>query len=153
MEHIKPYIRQPQSDEDWADYHRIRIEEIFNTMDIVYDSNHPSITAPANHHFVLCVEDQIVGAAQLEILDNQRVALRPIAITARYQNQGLGSYFLTELEQWVQIRGYRRIQLHANPRAVPFYQRLGYVEAPFDEQRPITISVVDMKKEFTEPMA
>lgn len=111
---------------EWERYHRIRIEEIFTRMKVEYDYNHSSLKDPNHRHFVLYKGAQIIGVACIEFLSLSDVALRPFAIDKDYQNQGFGSKFLSMIEKWVKWNGRNTIRLNAEPKAISFYQRLGY---------------------------
>lgn len=132
---------------EWDEYHRIRREQIFALSDIQYNPQHPTITDPKHYHLVLYQGATVIGVAHIEFLSDDECALRPFAIDAPYQNQGLGSQFLSILEKWLKYQGKKIIRLHANPPTVPFYERLGYVYMPFHENRHSTFEGnVDMGK-------
>ncbi len=90
------------------------------------DYNHNSLKDSNHKHFVLYKGAKIIGVACIEFLSLSEVALRPFAIDKAYQNKGFGSEFLSMIEQWVKWSGRNVIRLNAEPKAVSFYQRLGY---------------------------
>lgn len=137
------------TDREWEAYHRIRKQEIFDLMGVEYDINHPGLTDKSRDNLVLYKGSAIVGVAQLEYLDANEVALRPYAIDAPYQQQGLGKIFLTAIEKWLNQQGRHIIRLHAYPKAVKFYEKLGYSPMPFpDKGRSFDFECVDMGKEI-----
>lgn len=78
----------PLLKEDWHHYHRIRKEQIFDRHEqVIYDPNHWTLNHPDHFHFVLKKLDKIIGVGHVELLDEDRAALRPIAIDKPYQNQ------------------------------------------------------------------
>ncbi len=132
---------------EWEAYHRIRKEQIFALSDIQYDHNHPTITDPKHYHFVLYQGTTIIGVAHIEFLSDEDCALRPFAIDTPHQNQGFGALFLSIIEKWLKYRGKKIIRLHANPPAISFYKRLGYVFMPFQDHGPSIFEAnVDMGK-------
>jgi GrpB-like predicted nucleotidyltransferase (UPF0157 family)/GNAT superfamily N-acetyltransferase len=140
---------QPALEEDWYHYHRIRKEQIFDRHShVIYDLNHWTITHPAHFHFILKKLETVIGVVHVELLDEQRAALRPFAIDKLYQNQGYGTYLLKLIERWVVHQGRNILQLHANPRALTFYQRAGYKQHPFEEgeKDQLTKNCVDLLK-------
>lgn len=142
-------LLQPLLKSQWEAYHRIRKTQIFDPIDVVYDPKHPTIPAENHFHFIFLKGTEIVGTAQVELLDQHRAALRPFCIDAPYQNQGLGKKLLSLVERWVLHQGRRQIHLHANPRAVLFYRRAGYKEMQFNDPRPapaVNIKTIDMGK-------
>lgn len=133
--------------DEWEAYHRIRKEQIFDLNEVQYDPNHPTITDPNHFHFVLYKGTKVIGAAHLEFLALNEAALRPFAIDAPYQNQGIGAKFLLLLEKWLKSKGKTILRLHANKRAQPFYERQGYEVMPFDDYKPsLSSRTVDMGK-------
>lgn len=135
------------TDREWTAYHRIRKQQIFDPLNVQYDPNHPTLKDQAHVHLVLYQGSEIVGAAHLEFLSQTEVALRPFAIDALYQNKGTGSKFLTAVERWLSEQGVRLLRLHAHPKALSFYLRLGYVPMPFPENRSLPgIEPVDLGK-------
>ncbi len=140
------------TDREWHEYHRIRKEQIFDLLNIEYNPNHFTLKDKAHVHLVLYKGSEIAGVAQLEYLKTPEVALRPFAIDTPYQGQGLGSTFLTAIEKWVLQQGCNIIRLHANPRAVRFYERHGFSRMPFDEAgRGVNAEAVDMGKTLNNP--
>jgi GrpB-like predicted nucleotidyltransferase (UPF0157 family)/GNAT superfamily N-acetyltransferase len=137
---------------EWEAYHRIRKEQIFDGLGIVYDPHHPSITAENNYHFVMSVGTNIVGVAHIQLLEEHNIALlRPFAIDGAYQRQGYGTWFLNQIERWLSQQGRRFLHLHSDPEAVSFYKRLGYVEMVFPYAEPAAdYDTVDLGKDLTE---
>ncbi len=144
-------IVQALTPAEWEAYHRIRKEQIFDGIGIVYDPHHPSITAENNYHFVMSVGTKIVGAAHIQLLVDSNIALlRPFAIDGPYQRHGSGTWFLSQIERWLAQRGCRFFHLHSDPNAVPFYKRLGYVEMEFPYPEPLAdYDTVDLGKRLT----
>lgn len=130
---------------EWEAYHRIRDEQIFHPTGIIYDRNHPTLTAPNNYHFVLYRGTGIVSIAFIEFLTEKEAALRALATDEPYKNQGHATYLMEQLEKWVRHHGRQVLHLHAARRAESFYRRLGYHEMPFDDV-PMTQDVIDLGK-------
>jgi len=119
---------------EWEEYHRIRKGEIFNEDNIIYDPNHPTITAENHYHFVLYKGAEIVSVAHIEFWDEKTAILRPFATDRKHQGKGYGSYFLRFLERWLKSQGKLIVKLHASNDAVEFYKNRGYKEMEFDEE-------------------
>ncbi len=121
-------------DDEWATYHRIREEQIFNPINVAYDRNHPSITAENNYHFVLYKGTKIVAIAHIELLkDGITVALRSLATDNFYKQQGCGSYIMKILEKWSKYQGRQYIKMHARLSSEQFYRKLGYIDMKLDD--------------------
>lgn len=118
---------------EWQEYHRIRREQIFEPINIVYDANHLTITAKDHFHFVLCKGVKIVSIAHVELLNGKEVAIRSLATDAPYKMQGYARYLMQLLTKWIKQQGRKVIKLHANPNAENFYHKLGYINIEFDD--------------------
>ncbi len=101
-------------DNEWVEYHRIREEQIFTPRQIVYDRNHPTISADNNYHFVLYKGIIIVSVAQIELLNTTEAALRSFATDTPYKKLGYGTYLMQMLEKWVKQQDRKVIKIHAN---------------------------------------
>lgn len=131
--------------EDWDDYHRIRDEQIFDRSDVLYDKNHPSITAENHFHFVLCKGTQVVSVAHVEFLNEEIAVIRSLATDEPFKMQGYAKKLLQLLERWIVLHGRRTIKLHAALEAESFYRKLGYVDIDFDDPC-ITTQFVNLGK-------
>lgn len=132
---------------EYDHYHRIRRTVIFEPMGVLYDPHHPTITGANHHHFLLLKGITPVGVAHLEMLTAKTYALRPFAVDIPYQTKGMGSYFLPYIEKWINRQGAHTVKLHANPRAINFYTRLGYSPMPFvEKEKPLSLDTIDMGK-------
>lgn len=130
---------------EWEKYHRIRKEQIFNRSTVIYDPNHPTMSASNHFHFVLYHGQEIVTVAHVEYLKGEEVALRSIATDEPYKNKGYGHQMMQQLEKWLRYQGKKVIKVHAYLGAEDFYRKLGYSNMVFND---ISISkdVVDLGK-------
>jgi GrpB-like predicted nucleotidyltransferase (UPF0157 family) len=126
-------FRPCQHYHEFQEYHRIRCEQIFAPINMVYDENHPSLTAENNFHFVLYKGTKIVCVAHVEFLNESESAIRSLATDEPYKRNGYGGYMMKLLEKWIKSKGRDIIKLHANPDAEDFYRKLGYDNMEFDD--------------------
>jgi GrpB-like predicted nucleotidyltransferase (UPF0157 family)/GNAT superfamily N-acetyltransferase len=118
---------------EWENYHLIQKKQIFDPINVMYDPNHPSITAEGHFHFVLYKGVKIVTAAHVEFLNDTEAALRSLATDAPYQNQGFGLIMMSLIEKWLKQQGKKAVKLHSRPGAESFYRQLGYEDCEFDD--------------------
>ena len=118
---------------EFQEYHRIRREQIFAPINVVYDENHLSLTAENNYHFVLYKGTKIVCVAHIKFLNKTQAKIRTLATDEPYKRKGYGSYMMKLLEKWIKSKGRDIIKLHANPDAEGFYRKLGYDNMEFDD--------------------
>ena len=130
---------------EWEEYHRIRNEQIFIPTNVIYDPNHPTITADSHFHFVLCKGVRVVSIAHVEFLDDKTAAIRSLATDEPYKNQGFGTHMMALLEKWIKHQDRGVIKIHAALRAERFYRKLGYIEMEFNDQS-ISEEIIDLGK-------
>jgi GrpB-like predicted nucleotidyltransferase (UPF0157 family)/GNAT superfamily N-acetyltransferase len=136
-------------DEEWKAYHRIREEQIFNPINIVYDRNHPTISDSSHFHFVLYKGTTIVTTAHIELLNNKEVIIRSLATDEPYKRQGYGRQMVKLLEKWIINQKRKTIKVHSNLRAELFYRKLGYTDMIFND-KSISKETVDLGKHLSD---
>jgi len=135
--------------DEWGSYHYIKEQQIFNSTNVTYDRNHPSIIAENNYHFILYKGVTIVSVAQVELLlkDPEVIALRSLATDSPYKKKGYGSYIMKAIEKWGKYNGRKIIKMHARLSAENFYRNLGYSDMLFYDPC-IQQEYVDLGKEL-----
>ncbi|MBK9254818.1 MAG: GNAT family N-acetyltransferase [Saprospiraceae bacterium] len=71
--------------------------------------------------------NELVGVLVLKPLTDQIIKMRQVAVSENVQKSGIGSYMISESENFASQRGYKRIELHARAPVVPFYEKHNYV--------------------------
>jgi GNAT superfamily N-acetyltransferase len=82
---------------------------------------------PKAVHMAAFVGDTIVSTVRFDMVNEGSYLVRRMATDPEYRGNGIGSLVMEAAEAAVIERGARTIVLHARKRAVPFYERLGYV--------------------------
>jgi len=119
-------LEQPRCDQDWQAYHGIR-RKVFHLP----RPDEP--ISPDCHPLLLYLEDQPIGAIQVDDLRNAAAALRLVAIDPAWQGGGHGRAMLERAEQFVRDLGCSVAVVYATPEAAGFYQTVGYDEEDWDE--------------------
>ena len=132
-------------DKEWDAYHRIKEEQIFRPVNVVYNTNYYPLKDSNHYHFVLYRGTRIVAVAHIEFLNENEAALRSIAADEKCKNHGYGSYMLQFLERWVKVHGKNVLKLNSRLSAERFYRKFGYVDMDFHDPT-IQEKVVDMGK-------
>lgn len=83
-------------------------------------------------HWLLYDRFEVIGYAHVQLWPNDRAALRIIVIDEQKRGQGMGTCLIDHIERELRQRGVLRLQTEASPSAVLFYEKLGYIEMPFD---------------------
>lgn len=86
-------------------------------------------------HLGAFFDDLLIGSLILKPLSATELRMRQVAISTRFQGQGLGTRLITFAEAFARERAYQQITAHARDSALSFYQRLGYsaIGPSFDE--------------------
>ena len=83
-------------------------------------------------HLVLYHGTKVIGYTHIQFWPDNRAALRIIVIDEKNQRKGYGKEFMTLIEKWLQIKGYKSIHTESSPAALKFYQAINYIEMPFN---------------------
>ena len=143
-------LRSPKGTAEWSAYHAIRRRAIFETYlpEVAYDPDHPDETGPGRRSLVLVTEGEVVGTVRVDLLDDERAALRLVAIDPDRQREGHGSVLLRLVEDFIRSERRSRVILHGNPETIGFYLTKGYAEAPWADDVSMAGEHVDLAKEL-----
>jgi GNAT superfamily N-acetyltransferase len=119
-------LDRPRCTQDWHAYDGIR-RQVFNLprRDGAIDAT--------THPLLLWLEDQPIGAIQVEDLRNAAAALRLVAIDPAWQARGHGRALLDHAEKFARDLGCSKAVVYATPEAAGFYANAGYDEEDWDE--------------------
>lgn len=135
--------------QQWENYHRIKKTQIFDPLGVIYNPNHPSITANSAYNFILINGDNFITIAHIEFLNQNVAALRTLATDLDFQHQGYGKQMMLFLEQWLKSQHIKIFKLHSRLKSEFFYRKLGFVAMPFEDLRSpptITETYIDLGK-------
>jgi len=85
-----------------------------------YDKEEPS------HHYLMLLGEKAIGAARWRETP-EGIKLERFAVLKEYRNRGLGKIILKEVLSDVIPTG-KKIYLHSQQMAMPFYERNGFVK-------------------------
>ncbi|MDE6195741.1 MAG: GNAT family N-acetyltransferase [Erysipelotrichaceae bacterium] len=107
------------------DYRKIR-EEVF-IKEQGFQEEFDEIDQYATH-ITLYVNQEVIGCGRVfsSSLSSTSYTLGRLAILKAYRAQGYGETLVKLLEEQVKKLGGKEIILHAQVRAIPFYEKLGY---------------------------
>ena len=75
--------------------------------------------------FGVFIGELLVSTANCVILDNC-VKVRQVATLGEYQNLGIGTYLISNIEKEIQNMGVARIEMNARKESLNFYLKIGY---------------------------
>jgi GNAT superfamily N-acetyltransferase len=139
----------PTTTNDWAIYHAIRREVLFEARGQfgIYNENHPDERAPNNHPKLLIYRGEPVGVVRID-LDGDVAALRRVAIRPDAQRRGHGRVLLELAQRFARGAGCTRLVSFAAPDAVGFYQSFGFIIDAAGTVGPSVRESVFMTKEL-----
>ncbi|WP_064686215.1 GNAT family N-acetyltransferase [Rhizobium bangladeshense] len=131
-------LQQVKEAEDWQAYHAIRRHVLFELRGLDgYDDNHPD-EHDASHIPLLLRKDGVaLGTVRLDLSNGATGVVRLVAIMPEYQRQGLGRILMSEVERLSTKHGLCRLEVHAAPDAVRFYEKLGWVMVDAGKSSPL----------------
>jgi GNAT superfamily N-acetyltransferase len=118
-------LRLPETDAEWQAYHGIR-RRVFHLPRPEVDQS------PDSYPLVFFLDDQIIGAIQVDKLEGEAAALRLVAIDPERQGGGHGRVMLRQAEAFVRDLGCDQAVVYATPEAAGFYADSGYDEEDWD---------------------
>ena len=131
-------LLQVKEVEEWRAYHAIRRLVLFEGRGLEgYDENHPDEHKPGHIPLLFRKDGAAIGTVRLDLLNGTTGIVRLVAIMPSYQRQGLGRILMTEVEEISAKRGLKRLEVHAAPDAVAFYQKLDWVMVDPDQESPL----------------
>ena len=86
-----------------------------------------------HRHFILYKGVDIVGYSHIQLINENRAAIRIIATNENKRNQSFGSSFLVLIEKWLKLEGYKSIHAETRQSSLRFYLKNGYTGMPFDD--------------------
>src|SRR5213080_206048 len=76
-------------------------------------------------HFVLYNEGSPIGAGRFRIVDGYGKVER-ICVLKDSRKSGAGKVIMNSIEKFAEEKGLKKLKLHAQTHAIPFYSQLGY---------------------------
>ncbi len=93
---------------------------------------------PANNDFMLYAQhgEEIIGMVFGYTESNNSISLGTVAASTQYQNQGIASALLKEMEKRAATKGHHLVVVAAMEAAEGFYLKCGYVPHLFIQAKP-----------------
>ncbi|MEK7098390.1 MAG: GNAT family N-acetyltransferase [Patescibacteria group bacterium] len=134
MTEISYELVQASSPEDWEALHDLRRLELFaRKKGVVYDTNHPDDRAAKNFPLVFKLNGKSIGTARLDVFDNGEGVIRLVAIAKEEQRKGYGRILEQKFEAFARSNGVSKLLVNANPTAVGYYEKLGFVHEEWND--------------------
>ncbi|MFF2177261.1 GNAT family N-acetyltransferase [Lysinibacillus sp. NPDC058147] len=77
-------------------------------------------------HFIMYDNNAPVGAARLRSIENDTAKIERVCILQDQRGKKLGALIMNEMEKHAISMNKKKLKLHAQSYAIPFYEKLGY---------------------------
>ncbi len=84
-------------------------------------------------HLLLYQGTEIISYSHIQFWQDQRAAIRIIAIDEKARGKNCGSLFLALIEKWLKMQDIKSIHAESRQSSLSFYLKNGYKEMPFDD--------------------
>lgn len=120
-------IRKPESDSEWSEYYDLRYRILREPLGQPRGSERNE-GDELGIHFALFNANKITAIARLDYADEpDKIAqVRFVAVEKNLQGKGVGKQIMLATEEAAQLRGDKKMILHARDYAVEFYKKMGY---------------------------
>ena len=86
-------------------------------------------------HLVAFIDNIAVATCRIIEMKNNAYAIGRVAVRFTFRGKGVGSAIVSAAEQLIKNSNGKEVFIHSQLRAVPFYERLGYVSnGDYDEE-------------------
>lgn len=77
-------------------------------------------------HFIVKDEDQVIGTARLRKIEETISKVERVCVLEEYRGKKIGLLIMQEIEEYAKVLGVKKLKLHAQSYAIPFYEKLHY---------------------------
>jgi len=143
-------IRQPRTKKEMQDYYDLRWRVLRRPHQQPRGSEKDDLEELSIHVAAYFKEDMIAAAGRAHFNSDREAQIRYMAVDPYFQNAGIGSSLLADLEKRVRTRGAAYIVLNSRESAVGFYVKNGYRVVGKGGVLFHTVRHVRMRKDFGE---
>ena len=118
---VKIVETKKEHDDAFAVRTKVFVEEQGIPLHLEYDEYDATAT-----HFVMYEDDKAVGAARIRIVENDIAKIERVSILQSQRGKKLGALLMKEIEKHAITIPIKKLKLHAQSYAVPFYEKLGF---------------------------
>ena len=119
-------IIEPNSQDDLADYYRIRYEVLRKPWNQPVSSTKDDTESSSIHILVKNSESISVATGRIQFNTADEAQIRSMAVSNECQGLGIGSLMMNHLEKIALEKNIKTIVLDARENAIAFYEKNGY---------------------------
>lgn len=121
MYRVKIVETKKEHDDAFAVRTKVFVEEQGIPLHLEYDEYDSTAT-----HFVIYKDNEAVGAARLRIVEEGVAKIERVSILQLQRGKKLGAFIMKEIEKHAISIHIKKLKVHAQSYAVPFYEKLGF---------------------------
>ncbi|WP_107925323.1 GNAT family N-acetyltransferase [Lysinibacillus parviboronicapiens] len=121
MYNVKIVETIKEHDDAFAVRKKVFVEEQGVPLHLECDAEDASAT-----HFIMYEDTEPVGAARLRGIESDTAKIERVCILQTQRGKKLGALIMQEMEKHAISTNNKKLKLHAQSYAVPFYEKLGY---------------------------
>ncbi|MEK5334251.1 MULTISPECIES: GNAT family N-acetyltransferase [unclassified Lysinibacillus] len=121
MYNVKIVETEKEHDDAFAVRKKVFVEEQGVPLHLECDAQDETAT-----HFIMYEGDEPVGAARLRSIEEHTAKIERVCILQSQRGKKLGALIMKEMENYATSIDQKKLKLHAQSYAVPFYEKLGY---------------------------
>ena len=118
--------KSPTTPKEFSEYFSFRWEMLRKPLNLPHGSEQDKLEESA-FHIAAYQNHKIIGVGRIHIESDNTARIRYMAVHENYQNQGIGSSILRELERIATTNNVRVCWLYAREVAIKFYANNGYM--------------------------
>ena len=142
-------VTSPKSRAEYAAYFELRWRLLRAPWNQPRGSEQDAREADSIHVMAITKNAAVAGVGRLHFNSISEAQIRYMAVSTRYQRQGIGTLILAALEDRARQLGASVIVLNARETALGFYTRHGYTPTGPGDMLFNRIAHVRMKKQLT----
>ncbi|MFB7156187.1 MULTISPECIES: GNAT family N-acetyltransferase [unclassified Lysinibacillus] len=121
MYNVKIVETAKEHEDAFAVRKQVFVEEQGVPLHLECDAEDASAT-----HFIMYEDNDPVGAARLRNILDDAAKIERVCILQDQRGKKLGALIMTEMEKHAISMNKKKLKLHAQSYAIPFYEKLGY---------------------------
>lgn len=135
MEGMRIELAEPRTEEELAEYYRIRYQRLRAELGLPFGSERDNPAEAASTHVIAKADGLIVGAACWAVGMRRNegsgareiyVRFRQVAVDAEFEDRGIGIVMSRHIERAARALGATEIVGNVRDDRVPYFERLGY---------------------------
>jgi len=140
-------LRRPCTDHHWAAYHQLR-RSVFERYlpEIAYDPDFSENWKKDVFHVGMISASELLGCLQMRWLTSTEAAFQLVGVEEQRRGEGIGRQMLLEAEVFARTNGKRLLRVFAEPEALGFYRKLGFVDGADWALQPLSARAIPLKK-------